>query len=100
MGWRRSVGHRLEPQAAVERTGRLRETGVHPHRQQPVPQGHRWLTGYGALRYSLAVRAPLRAVRVVRDPFGGRTAPSTYDFTRWFQLQVRHTSTTCTENSS
>ena len=53
-----------------------------PHRQQPVPQGHRWLTGYGALRYSLAVRAPLRAVRVGREPFGGRTAPSTYDFTR------------------
>src|SRR6476660_2347484 len=46
-----------------------------------VCRSSKWLTGYGALRYSLAVRAPLRAVRV-REPFGGRTAPSTYDFTR------------------
>ena len=35
------------------------------------------LTGRGALRYSLAVRAPLRAVWVRREPLGGGTAPST-----------------------
>ena len=33
-------------------------------------------------RYSVAVRAPLRAVRVPRVPFGGRAAPSTYDLTK------------------
>lgn len=38
------------------------------------------------------------ATRRVRVDRGGN--PATYDWTRWFQLQVRHTSTTCTENSS
>jgi len=53
--------------------------------QPPAPCGHRWLTGRGALRYSLAVRARPRAVWVrlgPRDPLGGGTAPSTYDLTR------------------
>ena len=55
---------------------------AHRRAQPPAPCGHRWLTGRGALRYSLAVRARLRAVRVPRDFFGGGIAPSTYDFTR------------------
>lgn len=43
-------------------------------------------------------RAAYSATRRRRAERGGR--PATYDCTRWFQLQVRHTSTTCTENSS
>ena len=51
------------------------------HRQPRAPFGRRRLTLCGALRYSLAVRAPERAVRVPRA-FGGRGAPSTYDLTK------------------
>ena len=69
-------------------TGGLDGTHRHPgapgrtRGQAPLPAGYRWLTGPGALRYSLAVRAPLRAVRVARDLVGGRTLPSTYDLTK------------------
>jgi hypothetical protein len=50
--------------------------------QPQIRAGCLWLTDLGALRYSLAVRAPLRAVRVPRDRSGRRTAPSTYDLTK------------------
>ena len=74
---------RLRPGAAA---GPPREVvGVAQHHQQRVPRGHHWLTGRGALRYSLAVRALSRAVWVrlgFRDPFGGGMAPSTYDLTK------------------
>ena len=74
---------RLRPGAAA---GRPREVvGVAQHHQQRVPRGHHWLTGRGALRYSLAVRARPRAAwvpRGPRPPFGGGTAPSTYDLTK------------------
>lgn len=50
------------------------------------------------LCHSLAVLA-LRRVLADRDRCGG-ASPSTYDCTRWFQLHVRQTSTTCTVNSS
>ena len=58
------------------------KVGANSRRQPRVPRGHHWLTGRGALRYSLAVRARPRAVRVPRDPLGGGTAPSTYDLTK------------------
>ncbi|COU59295.1 Uncharacterised protein [Mycobacterium tuberculosis] len=51
----------------------------------PARAGRRWTTDGDARRYSLAVRAPLRAVRVPPDPLGGRAgraAPRTYDLTR------------------
>ena len=56
--------------------------GDRKHDQPRVRDGRWWLTDLGVLRYSLAVRAPSRAVRVPREPFGGRTAPSTYDLTK------------------
>ena len=51
-----------------------RRTGVWVgarHRSAACPYGHHWLTGRGALRYSLAVRAPSRAsvwTRSLRGP--------------------------------
>jgi hypothetical protein len=66
----------------VEPARRRRGLGALGRGQPWVRVGRWWLTVLGALRYSLAVRAPGRAVRVLREPFGGRTAPSTYDFTR------------------
>ena len=56
--------------------------GVAGHGQPPFLAGSRWLAGLGAPRYSLAMRALSRAVRLRRDPAGGRTAPSTYDLTK------------------
>jgi hypothetical protein len=67
-----------EEQRAQTRGAVARAREVSP----PFPDGFRWLTGRGAPRYSLAVRAPPRAVRVPRDPVGGRTAPNTYDLTK------------------
>jgi hypothetical protein len=89
----RSTGRRPEsqrPGGAAARPGDVVglprrvgwEVGANSRRQPRVPCGHHWLTGRGALRYSLAVRARPRAVRVPRDPFGGGTAPSTYDLTK------------------
>jgi hypothetical protein len=70
--------------AAVLDGGRDPRLGVLGPRRgpPPFPDGFRWLAGRDAPRYSLAVRAPLRAVRVPRDRVGGRTAPSTYDLTK------------------
>jgi hypothetical protein len=89
----RSAGRRLErrqPGVAAGRpgdvVGLLRRVGweveANSRRQPRVPRGHHLLTGRGALRYSLAVRARPRAVRVPREPLGGGTAPSTYDLTK------------------
>jgi hypothetical protein len=73
------AGDRLrENQGAQARAAVARAGEVSP----PFPDGFRWLTGRGAPRYSLAVRALPRAVRVPRDPVGGRTAPNTYDLTK------------------
>ena len=83
MGGQRSTGRRVErqrPGAAAAR--QVAVVGAPQHDQPRAPCGYHWLTGRGALRYSLAVRARLRAVRVLRDPFGGGTAPSTYDLTK------------------
>ena len=72
--------------AVVARRGDVAEEAAAPrHRQPRVPCGPHWLTGRGALRYSLAVRARLRADWVLLAPrpfFGGGIAPSTYDLTR------------------
>jgi hypothetical protein len=85
-----STGRRVErprPDAVVPRRGDVvEEVAAAPqHRQPRAPCGHHWLTGRGALRYSLAVRARPRADWVPLDPrpfFGGGIAPSTYDLTK------------------
>ena len=101
-----SAGRRVESRGAGKGPGRPRTRGSPlpgggPHwtHRQPGPAWRR-LPPPDPRRYSLAVRAPdRRAVRVRGEPLAGRGRPSTYDLTRWFQLHVRHTSTTCTANS-
>ena len=76
------VSSQVVPGAASPATARHLQEGARRHGQPRPRSGCLWLTGPGVLRYSLAVRAPLRAVRVPRDPSGGRAAPSTYDLTK------------------
>ena len=66
---------------------------------EPIPSGPPPApTSVAASAELFASRPP--ATRRVRRTRGRGGKPETYDWTRWFQLQVRHTSTTCTENSS
>ena len=82
---RTSGGHRRRARRAGSRCRRrqassptvwrrYRRRGAPTHRRPLTRAGCQRLTGPGALRYSLAVRAPLRAVRVPRVLRAGRRA--------------------------